>query len=54
MKKTVSGIVLILLLTGMFALAFDIQLAKAIGTIYIKADGSVDPPTAPILRNGDV
>jgi len=37
-----------LLLTGMFTLAFNIQPAKASGTIYIRADGSIDPPTAPI------
>jgi parallel beta-helix repeat protein len=27
--------------------------AKANGTIYIRADGSIDPPTASIQRNGD-
>ena len=25
---------------------------RASGTIYIKTDGSIDPPTAPIQRNG--
>jgi len=34
-------------------LTFDIQPVKASGTIYIRADGSIDPPTAPIQRNGD-
>lgn len=39
----------IFLLTGMLTLAFDIQPAKAeAGTIYIRADGSIDPPTTPI------
>jgi len=38
----------ILLLTSMLTLAFNIQPVKASGTIYIRADGSVDPPTAPI------
>ena len=46
--KAVSGIMLTLLLMGMLTLAFDIQTIKASGTIYIKADGSVDPDTAPI------
>jgi len=47
-KKTVSGIMLTVLLIGMLTLAFNIQPVKAIGTIYIRADGSIDPPTAPI------
>jgi parallel beta-helix repeat protein len=46
--RAVSGIMLTLLLTGMLTLAFDIQPVEASGTIYIRADGSVDPPTAPI------
>jgi parallel beta-helix repeat protein len=32
----------------------NIQPVKAIGMIYIRAGGSVDPPTAPIERDGDV
>jgi len=55
MKKTVAGIVLILFLTSMLTLAFNIRPVKATnGTIYIRADGSVDPPTAPIQRDGNV
>lgn len=45
---------LTLLLTSMLTLASNIQTAGASGTIYIRADGSVDPPSAPIERNGDV
>lgn len=45
----VCGIMLTLLLMGMARLAFNIQQVKAGGTIYIRADGSVDPPTAPIF-----
>ena len=52
--KAVSGITLTLLLIGMLILTFNIQLVKASGTIYIKVDGSVDPPTAPIQRDGNV
>jgi parallel beta-helix repeat protein len=48
MKRIVSGFVLTLLLTGMLALAFNIRQVKASGTIYIRADGSIDPPDAPI------
>ena len=46
--KTLSGTVLILLLIGTLLLEFNIQRVKASGTIYIRADGSVDPDTAPI------
>ena len=37
-----------MLLISMLALALNIQPAKAQGIIYIRADGSIDPPTAPI------
>ena len=36
------------LLVGTLSVAFDVQRAKASGTIYIRADGSIDPPDAPI------
>ena len=39
---------LTLLVVGMLALASHIQQVKASGTIYIRADGSVDPDTAPV------
>ena len=55
MEKKVSAIMLTLLLTSMLTLAFNIRPVKAEGgTIYIRADGSIDPPTAPILRDGDI
>jgi parallel beta-helix repeat protein len=53
LRKTVSSVMLVLLVISTLALAFDIQPVKASGTIYIKADGSIDPPTAPIQREGD-
>ena len=52
--KAVSGVILTLLLIGMLTLAFNIQSVKASGTIYIRADGSVDPPTAPIQNVGNM
>jgi parallel beta-helix repeat protein len=52
LKELFSGFLLILLCASMFALASNIQLVKAAGTIYILPDGTVSPPTAPILRNG--
>jgi len=47
-NKVTSGIMLTLLLTGMLILTFKIQPVKASGTIYIRADGSIVPDTAPI------
>jgi len=52
-RKLVLLIALILLL-GMLGLACDIQGVKAGGTIYIRADGSIDPPTPCIQRDGEV
>jgi len=56
MKKAVSGIMLtLIILTSMLTLASNIQPVKAEGgTIYIRADGTVDPSTAPILNVGNV
>jgi peptide/nickel transport system substrate-binding protein len=53
-KRPVSGLMLILLTLGMLMSAFNIQPVKAQGTIYIRADGSVDPSSAPINRDGNV
>jgi parallel beta-helix repeat protein len=53
MKRVFSGIMFALLLTGLLVLAFNVQPARASGTIYIRPNGDVDPPTAPIQRNGD-
>ena len=54
-RKAISGIVLMLLLTSMLSSALIIQPVKAAGgTIYIRPDGSVDPPTAPILNVGNI
>jgi parallel beta-helix repeat protein len=47
-RKIGSGILLALLVTSMLTATFNIQSVKASGTIYIRADGSIDPPTANI------
>ena len=51
-RKATTGLMLTLLLVGMITLAFQIQQVKAdwtwTETIYIRADGSVEPDTAPI------
>jgi parallel beta-helix repeat protein len=50
-RKVISGIMLALMLMGMLTLAFNIQPVKASGTIYIQADGSIDPVTANITTS---
>jgi parallel beta-helix repeat protein len=54
LKRIVPGIMLTLLLVGVLTLAFSIQPVRADGTVYIRADGSIDPPTSPIRRNGNL
>ena len=54
LKRTVSGGVLLIVLMSILALTLSVPSVKATGTIYIRADGSIDPPTAPIQRNGTV
>jgi hypothetical protein len=54
LRKTVSGMMLSLVLISTLTLALNIQPVRASGIIYIRADGSIDPPTAPIQRNRDV
>jgi len=41
------------LLTSISTLVFDAQSIETSATIYIRADGSVDPSTAPIRRGGN-
>jgi parallel beta-helix repeat protein len=56
-RKAVSGIMLITLLIGVLTLAFNIQPVKSWSsteTIYIRADGSVDPETAPISTSDNI
>ena len=47
-KNTIYSLVLVSLLIGVLSLAHRVQLVEASGTIYIRADGSVDPSTANI------
>lgn len=54
MSSMARAHMLTVLLIGMLTLAFNIQSVEASGTIYIRADGSVDPPDAPIKRDGDL
>jgi parallel beta-helix repeat protein len=47
-SKFVLLMALVVILTSISFTAFKIQRVKASETIYIRVDGSVDPPTAPI------
>ena len=52
MSKTILASFIILCLLSivlLVGLALNIHIVKASGTIYIRADGSIDPPTASIL-----
>jgi len=53
LKKVVLLALVLLLLSTAGAIGFVRQVA-AQETIYIRSDGSVDPPTAPIQREGDL
>ncbi|MEM3011115.1 MAG: NosD domain-containing protein [Candidatus Bathyarchaeia archaeon] len=53
LQRIFCGIMLILLFVGIVNLAFKVLKVKAGETIYIRADGSIEPPTAPIHRFGD-
>jgi parallel beta-helix repeat protein len=48
MSRKLLLLMLLALLIGTLNLASRVEKAKASGTIYIRADGSIDPPTAPI------
>jgi len=54
LRKIVSALGLTMLLIGMLSLAFIVKPVKASGTVYIRADGSIDPPTANITTANNV
>jgi parallel beta-helix repeat protein len=54
MKGVVFWVAMLaVLIGGMVKLTFDVQLAETTGTIYIRADGLVEPSTAPIQNIGN-
>ena len=53
-EKVFSVTIIVLLLASTLTLAFNIQPVKASGTIYIRADGSIEPSTVPIQQDGDL
>jgi len=55
MKKTALGAMLALILASALTAAFNFSPVKAIGTGFtIQSDGSVSPPTAPVVNVGNV
>jgi len=52
-KRTASSIASIFLLSSLLVCFFNILPARAAGIIYIRADGSIDPPSAPIQQSGN-
>lgn len=52
-RSNAARIIIMLLLFANLSLMLIIQPAKAAGTVYIKPDGSVDPPGTLIQKNGD-
>lgn len=53
LKSLIFAFILSFVLVGTLIMIRGIQTVQASGTIYIRADGSIDPPTAPIQRDGD-
>jgi parallel beta-helix repeat protein len=53
-ERIASKITIVLLLISTLTLTYHIQPAEATETIYIKADGSIEPLNANITRNGDL
>ncbi|MEM2130308.1 MAG: NosD domain-containing protein [Candidatus Bathyarchaeia archaeon] len=45
---------IVLLVLAMFAVLLNVPIVLGGGTIYIRADGSIDPPTAPITTTDNV
>jgi parallel beta-helix repeat protein len=55
LTKVASGILLVLLLMATVISAFELKSVHAwTGTVYVNADGSVSPPSAPVTRSGDL
>jgi len=55
-RKAVSGLIVVMFLASMLVLAFNVKHVKGewTGTVYIRADGSVDPTDAPITTYDNI
>ena len=54
MSRTISGIVWTLILMGTLAIAYNIRPVKATEKTYIRSDGTIEPPTAPITTTDKI
>lgn len=53
-RKITAGALLTLMIVSMFVIVFIPHPVRAFETIYIRANGIVDPPSAPISQDGNV
>jgi len=53
-RKLVFIMFLAILLTNLLGITIKVEKVKASGTIYIRADGSIDPPTPNIITADNV
>ena len=53
-KEILLRIMLAIFILNLFSIALTSSVSEANDSIYIRSDGSIDPPTAPIQRNGNV
>jgi len=53
-SRVVSCTILVLFLTSVSVLTFSVEPVRAEAFIYIRADGSIDPPSTQIQKNGDI
>jgi hypothetical protein len=54
MKKLASGLMIVLFLCSVLVCTLNVRAVRADGPIYIRADGSIDPPTAPIFTANNI
>ncbi len=54
MRKLISGFLIIIFLISAVFLGLNAGTVRADGVIYIRADGSVDPPSAPIYTADNI
>jgi parallel beta-helix repeat protein len=52
--RAIFAITVVVIVISMFTALGSVREARALETIYISADGSIEPPAAPIQRNGDI
>ncbi|HUW49117.1 MAG TPA: NosD domain-containing protein [Patescibacteria group bacterium] len=54
MRRSVAVFLMLTVLTTVWVSVLSINPVKAVATIHIRSDGSIDPPSAAIERNGDI